>query len=669
MSERRTETLSSGRRAEEADSKQQRARGDTIASKNGIIASKPEIIASGNEIIASENVIIASENEITASENEIVASENRVAVSGHHNIPSAKQVKAPRITASLEPDLRCEGQDFAQERTPLGRRLAHFLSNSARVLLDLFQMLRTCHVGALLTKRLIFGALLGSHVTASEPATWQAGALLVTSLAYVIWLLVGKPYVSRAVQGAETAAALLELLTLGLSLQSARAATTPHSARARGSAMLALQLLAIAVQMGYQCWAAVLELRAGWLWWREVRSKGVNRGLGRVKGSLNGRDLRISGRKTVGRTERRKDVASEHGRRRRDGERAGNGDRSTGRGSALTSPNSSRTRSRSDGPGSWVGRPESRSGRLMRTLTRRKKVWEEEGNLSGNPGSPPRAEAALGSSAESLRGGSPRGRNERGGKKTVVDRKLELKGGLGRGEGKGGRKSREFAQKGRDGKDKNGRKHAGFRYEEDLEGRHNEGEKNQGKSSRRGQEVGSLSLGHGFSTGNGSPASGRMESSGKRDSSAEKRLIRINSRPKEAGGSTMSSFVVEEDSDSGGGLIGTTSYEGPRKRMTRLKSRRALRRGSILSSFVVEEDADAGAAGSFDVRGRKQLMRLNSRKREMGNATMSSFVVAESDESEGENADWTAEQSTMRVVVRQEMVTSYTVTRGSRLVE
>ncbi|GAQ85456.1 hypothetical protein KFL_002360080 [Klebsormidium nitens] len=623
-------------------------------------------VAPSNKVIGSEHEIIASKTMIIASDHEITASDNEVALSRDQIRPSANQIKAP-----------------------LGSRLARFLPHVARALRDLVRMLRTCHVGALLTKRLIFGALLGSHVAASGSATWQAGGLLVTSLAYLIWLLVGKPYVSRGVQGAETAAALLEVLTLSFALQSARAAAAaeaaPVSARTLGNAMLALQLLAVAGQMGYQCWAAFTELRAGWLWWREGRLNAVNRGSKRVRRSLHRRVLpdcsREEGWKQVYRTEKRKDlgsngslVAEELGRtrRRRDRERAADEKRRGGRGSALTSPkssrkgrlpdegevpvgcqesqsgrlmrmptgrqrdrgegnlrasaltspHSSRAGSRSDGGEASGGRPTSQSGRLMRMLTGRKRE-QKGGSLSGKSGMSPRAEAALDSPVESFSEGTPRGKNEKGGKNRDLNRRLKSVGGLGTGEKKGGSGSeaRESVQRGQHRKAKNGKKHAHFGNGKELEGRHNKGEI-QEEASRTGEGVGSRSVGHEPATRKGTRASGTAEEGGMRDSIAGKQLIRMKSRRKDSG-------------------------------------------GSMLSSFVVEEDPDAGAQGFFDAVGQKKLMRLKSRKREMGHATMSTFVVAESDGSESEDADRTAERSTMRVVVRQATVTSYTITRGS----
>ncbi|GAQ83683.1 hypothetical protein KFL_001570220 [Klebsormidium nitens] len=152
---------------------------------------------------------------------------------------------------------------------------------AARVLI---RMLRTCHVAAVLTKRLLFGALLGAagrRAAGAAPSLAQVWALLMTSAAYATWLVVGKPYVSRAVQGVEILTALLELLTLCLALQSGRAelkasqdgTVSEGSVRAFGTAMLVFQLLAITAQTGYQWWAVFVELRARWRLWARARER------------------------------------------------------------------------------------------------------------------------------------------------------------------------------------------------------------------------------------------------------------------------------------------------------------------------------------------------------------------------------------------------------------
>lgn len=153
----------------------------------------------------------------------------------------------------------------------------------------LVRMLRTCHVGAVLTKRLVFGAFLGvagRHVAGDGPDLAQLWALLLTSFTFLLWLVIGKPYVSRAVQGVETLAALLELLTLSLALLSGQeelkisqvygleVGSSSSKVDAFGTAMLVFQLLAIVAQTGYQWWAVLVELKGRWaIWARERQTK------------------------------------------------------------------------------------------------------------------------------------------------------------------------------------------------------------------------------------------------------------------------------------------------------------------------------------------------------------------------------------------------------------
>ena len=161
------------------------------------------------------------------------------------------------------------------------------LASSGSVLRALSRMLRTCHVAAVLTKRLIFGGLLGAagrRAAGDPPSLPQLWALLLTSAAFFAWLFVGKPHVSRGVQGVELLTALLELLTLCMALQSGRTelkvsraptggGQTEKTMRALGTAMLVFQLLAIAVQTGYQWWAVLAELRARWGVWARQRQR------------------------------------------------------------------------------------------------------------------------------------------------------------------------------------------------------------------------------------------------------------------------------------------------------------------------------------------------------------------------------------------------------------
>ncbi|GAQ91790.1 hypothetical protein KFL_008550020 [Klebsormidium nitens] len=195
------------------------------------------------------------------------------------------------------------GSDVVSERAPesASARLARFVDP----LCALARLLATCHLGAVLTKKLIFGAFLGAvggHVAGGGPNMTQLTALLVTCLGYLGWLLMGKPYISRALQAVEIVVALLELLTLSLAVQSGRE-EFKGSAKDRGLGvlMLVLQVLAIGIQILYQWWASVTELRAQWVLWAERRAERAERMEGRV---VLEQHLAVGGAERVERTGR-----------------------------------------------------------------------------------------------------------------------------------------------------------------------------------------------------------------------------------------------------------------------------------------------------------------------------------------------------------------------------
>ncbi|GAQ92493.1 hypothetical protein KFL_010280020, partial [Klebsormidium nitens] len=165
----------------------------------------------------------------------------------------------------------------------LGAGLGWPVADGARALV---RMLRTCHVGAIFTKRLVFAALLAArerHVAGSEPGLSQVGLSLTTSAAFLSWLLIAKPYVSQALQGVEMATGFVEVFTLSLALQSGRVerkafqrgtagtGSLTEEERKLGAGMLGLQIVAVGVQTGYQWWAAIVGLRAHWKMWKERR--------------------------------------------------------------------------------------------------------------------------------------------------------------------------------------------------------------------------------------------------------------------------------------------------------------------------------------------------------------------------------------------------------------
>lgn len=177
------------------------------------------------------------------------------------------------------------GGERSQNRGPflLGAELGGKVADGARALV---RMLRTCHVGAVLTKRLVFAALLASrarHVAGSEPGLGQVNLLLMTSAVFLSWLVIAKPYVSRVLQGIELGTGFLEVFTLSLALLSGRAERKAFRSGTAGSgslteaerrlsaAMLGLQIVAVGLQTGYQWWAAILGLRAHWKVWKERR--------------------------------------------------------------------------------------------------------------------------------------------------------------------------------------------------------------------------------------------------------------------------------------------------------------------------------------------------------------------------------------------------------------
>ncbi|GAQ88639.1 hypothetical protein KFL_004470040 [Klebsormidium nitens] len=186
----------------------------------------------------------------------------------------------------------------------LGAGMARRVADGARALV---RMLRTCHVGAVLTKRLVFAALLAArerHVAGSEPGLGQVALLLTTSAVFLSWLVIAKPYVSRALQGVETGTGLLEVLTLSLALLSGRAereairsgtagtGILTEEEGGRSAAMLGLQIVAVGMQTGYQWWAAIVGLRAHWKVWREKREldKGKSRQVWRSRENVRNGD-------------------------------------------------------------------------------------------------------------------------------------------------------------------------------------------------------------------------------------------------------------------------------------------------------------------------------------------------------------------------------------------
>jgi hypothetical protein len=196
----------------------------------------------------------------------------------------------------------------------------------------LVRMLRTCHVGAVLTKRLVFGAFLGvagRHVAGGGPDLAQLWALLLTSFTFLLWLVIGKPYVSRAVQGVETLAAVLELLTLSLALLAGQEelktsqvdgleiGSSSRKVEAFRTAMLVLQLLAIVAQTGYQWWAVLVELKARWAVWaweREKKAVDQKKAIGRVTDRNGERDQTGGKRSTKGERKKRAEVIKANGR-------------------------------------------------------------------------------------------------------------------------------------------------------------------------------------------------------------------------------------------------------------------------------------------------------------------------------------------------------------------
>jgi hypothetical protein len=322
----------------------------------------------------------------------------------------------------------------------------------------LVRMLRTCHVGAVLTKRLVFGAFLGvagRHVARDGSDLAQLWALLLTSSTFLLWLVIGKPYVSRAVQGVETLAALLELLTLSLALLSGQeelkisqvygleVGSSSSKVEAFGTAMLVFQLLAIVAQTGYQWWAVLVELKARWaIWARERQTKGESQKevTGSVTDRNGARDQTGGKRSAKGGTKKRataevkkdgrnrrerkpirraqtggdgQDGTSEEERRRREDESGEGTEREAnakfpravgGRGGrkaskVLTSPNPRRTGT-SDG--------DLRSGALKRRVSRSENVGQKKTSQGERDAFPPvRSRAHL----DGIYGQETRGRN------------------------------------------------------------------------------------------------------------------------------------------------------------------------------------------------------------------------------------------------------------------
>lgn len=273
-------------------------------------------------------------------------------------------------------------------------------------------MLRTCHVAAVLTKRLIFGAILGvsgSHVASEGPGLARLTTLLITSSVYFLWVVLGKPYVSRAMQGVESLVGLLEVLTLSLSVLSGRAELKASKSRghksglgggfflgswegmqALSNGMLGLQLVVLAVGIAYQWWAAGMELKNWWVVWarhknRHGRSVDLN-----VEGGLDG--VRRRGRKKRG-----VEMGGIHGAKspkvgsKQHGVGAiGNGLGQRRRAKVLTSPPPHRARMGLDETDSGYGLLDSHNQGLTRRLPRARK--QSKGSLASQG---TRSEAAI----------------------------------------------------------------------------------------------------------------------------------------------------------------------------------------------------------------------------------------------------------------------------------
>jgi hypothetical protein len=256
-------------------------------------------------------------------------------------------------------------------------------------------MLRTCHVAAVLTKRLIFGAILGvsgSQVASEGPGLARLTTLLMTSSVYFLWVVQGKPYVSRAMQGVESLVGLLEVLTLSLAVLSGRAELKAAKSRgpksgsgggffpgswegmqALSNGMLGLQLVVMAVGIAYQWWTAGMELKNWWVVWarhknRHGRSVDLN-----VEGGLDG--VRRRGRKKRGvevggiRGAKSPKVGSkQHGVRA-----TGNGMGQKRMAKVLTSPTTPRLRMGLDETDSRYGLLDSHNRGLTRRLPRARK--------------------------------------------------------------------------------------------------------------------------------------------------------------------------------------------------------------------------------------------------------------------------------------------------------
>ncbi|GAQ92606.1 hypothetical protein KFL_010690010, partial [Klebsormidium nitens] len=235
------------------------------------------------------------------------------------------------------PGLSAHGDERSQESDPvlLGAGVGRRVADGARALL---RMLRTCHVGAVLTKRLVFAALLAArepHLAGSNPGLGQVGLLLTTSSIFLSWLVIAKPYVSQALQGVELVTGILEVLTLSLALLSGRAerkafrtgtangtagtGSLTEGERRLSAGMLALQILAVGVQTGYQWWAAFVGLKAHRQMWKERREQQTEKEtqVGRFSQTFRNGDERSASKRGVAKG--RRDLRSVLGLRGRRG--------------------------------------------------------------------------------------------------------------------------------------------------------------------------------------------------------------------------------------------------------------------------------------------------------------------------------------------------------------
>jgi hypothetical protein len=311
---------------------------------------------------------------------------------------------------------RASGDSPSREEENHGRTTTASAISRFTQLLDalkaLVRMLRTCHVVAVLTKRLVFGAILGvsrSHVASEGPGSARLTTLLMTSLVYFLWVILGKPYVSRAMQGVESLMGLLEVLTLSLAVLSGRAELKASKTwggrsgvgggfssgswegmQALSNGMLGLQLGVMAVGIAYQWWAAGMELKNWWAVWARHKNR-HGRGVDlNVEGGLDGdrrrwRKKRGVEMKGIGEAKSLKVGSKQHGLRA-----SGNGLGQRRKAKVLTSPPPHPARMGLDETESGYGLLDSRDRGLTRRLPRARK--QVKGSLA-NQGT--RSEAAI----------------------------------------------------------------------------------------------------------------------------------------------------------------------------------------------------------------------------------------------------------------------------------